>query len=1311
MLSIGIDIGYTSVKIVVINEKRKEVLNKYKIHKGDIRKSLNELLNDVLAKFDKEDIVYGGFTGSGSKLYTKGCQQEFIEEIPAIVEAAKNIDRNIKSVIHIGGQSSKFITEINHKNSSNIEISVNSNCAAGTGSFLEEQVSRMNLELEDYNSNFKDIKNIPRIAGRCSVFAKTDITHHQQEGVLSKEILLGLAYATINNYKGTVVRKLKKYKPLLLTGGVALNNAIIIAIKDIFKVKDEELIIPNKPVCSVAYGVASIALDKKTIFDIDKLLKFLSNKINLDNEIKYSNKEPLNILNKEEVKGKHICKALNSKINEKCFIGIDIGSTSTNLVLINSKKEILAYEYLKTYGEPLKAILIGLRKIKKSTSNNIEIVSSGITGSGRYMIGKMLGVDIIKDEITAQAKAAISIENDVDTIFEIGGQDSKFISIEDQAVVDFQMNKICAAGTGSFIEEQALKFNIPIEKFSELSLESSKPIDLGERCTVFMEASIASNISKGAKIKDISAGLCYSIAQNYLNKVVGNKKIGEKIFFQGGVAFNQGVINAFKNILKKDIIIPPFFSVTGAYGVGLIAMEQSVGKSTKFIGFDDEIESKLNIYKEKIKKNTETKFDKKVKRIIFKEYKSDLSNNKKTVGIPRALFTYGMFPLFNSFFEELGFNVLLSEESNEQTIKFCQEYSMEETCFPAKLLNGHIRELIEKKVDYILIPDLYTADHPESKSRKNYGCSYMQMAFKIIKQAMDLENSNIPILAPTFAPNIGADFMLKSFLSLGEKIKRNDKEIREALKVAFDKSNKFKEDLKKNAKENINSIDLSKKTFVIISKIYGVLDPVLNMGIANKLEQMGYNVISCTDLMECEIFDDYPNMFWPFSQHILSAAKYVRNQPNMFAVFLSHHGCGPDSVVSHYFRNEMKGKPYLSIEVDEHSSDVGIITRVEAFVNSIETYKDRKEVYHINKNETKKSKKIYLQSMYPYSNILKHILNKRGMDIEVLGETNKQSLEIGRSHTFVQEYFSLTALIGDVINQINKNKEEFQMDFMIYRTEGAEVEGQYSYLVDSILKEKFKGCKVIDPYLEDLVNIEEKLFIEICLVCLAGDLVMFSNREDRAEQLDKIIKLIENDKFGIDKLIEIAKKIDANLKIKENRKNIFAIGEINVLYNDFLNNNVLKRLEESNYKVIFASMSEYMWMIWKDSIKEKKENVDKLNRRLNIFKLMIEKVSLCFEKLNPFEQRLEDIESLAQENIGYYAGGNGRYRGAKMSSNLANIDGIINVNSMYENTGIAINASHRGFVKKNKLPMISMTFDGTENEGEKIKLNSFLYYL
>ncbi|MGD1817581.1 MAG: acyl-CoA dehydratase activase [Pleomorphochaeta sp.] len=1329
MYSIGIDIGYSAIKIILINEENSIIFSKYKMHKGKIKETLLNLITETTTLYNIKDIGWGAVTGSGSKYLGKENLIEYINDVTAIVEGASLQKQKIGSIIDIGGESAKFISGINFEGKSNIEISMNSNCSSGTGSFLEEQMSRLNLNISDYSKLIKKAKTIPRIAGRCSVFAKTDITHHQQEGVAVEDILLGLAYSLIRNFKGTVIKKNPVTKPVLFTGGVAFNQGIINAINDILNLKEGELILPANLGCSGALGTALIANKKKIPIDINQIINLTKT---ATPPILESTLPQLKPFGKGDSLNKHICEEIDKTKITDCYLGIDIGSTSTNLVLINKNEEIINYQYLRTLGKPLNAVIEGLKVIKEKYGNTINIIGVGTTGSGRYMIGEEIGADVIKDEITSQARAAVKIDKNVDTIFEIGGQDSKFISINNGSVVDFQMNKICAAGTGSFIEEQAKKFNIPINDFGEIALNSTNPINLGERCTVFIESSIAACLSSGAHLNNIVSGLCYSIVKNYIDRVVGQKKIGNKIFFQGGVAYNQGVINAFREITKKEIIVPKFFSVTGAYGVAILTKEEvNTNNKSKFKGL--EIDKKLieiNYLKNK-KEKKQSHFDQDVKTLIFSDYNPKNNDpSKKTVGIPRALFTYGMFSMFNTFFKELDLNVILSDSTNEKTIALGQQYAMEETCYPIKLITGHVAELMQKKVDFIFFPDLVTIDHPGSKTRKNYGCAFMQLAFKVMNRAMDLDKKGIELLSPTMAVHLGPNEMMESFFKIGLQINKSKKEIQQALQKGMKAAENFEKLIENHSKKLMKNLKPNEKAFVIISKIYGVADPMLNMNIPDKLMNMGYKVFPFYDLPEGDISKEHPNMYWPFGQHILEPSLLVEKHPNLYPILLTHHGCGPDSVLSHFFKEGMKNKPYLHIEIDEHSSDVGIITRVEAFINSIKNIKVKNAEnmnFYLNKiehkatfinnniNEIDNTKKIFIPNIYPYSKLIEPILLKMGYNIKIMDSTSNESIEIGRKYTITEEYFSLTALLGNVFNSFNKLKKNDyrKTSLLVLQNEGAETNGQYSRLLRTKLDEEgFKDIEIISPYLEDVLFSNSYSFNKLYLSILAGDLILCAPQESRSSYLNIILKFLHNDLLTIKHLKTIAESIKKELDQKTYKKNILVVGEVNILFDDVLNNKTFKTLEEKNYKIVFSPLSETLLMFWKDYITQNiNKNNSKTTQTLQEFESYINIISSNLNLWSPFEKNINTLIKRADNTIGYFSGSNGRYRQAKQLTDSKMIDGIITATSIYENTAIVLTMLQKSFKVKASKPILNLTFDGNKNENDQMKVDAFIYYL
>ena len=621
MKFIGLDAGSVSVKLVLLDDNGKILRSLYQRHKGRTLPVALEMLKTVMrdelcVTGDKDQYGQGhpartaphpslSLTGSAGRLIGTILGITPVNEVVAYAYATRMLYPHIRTIIELGGEDSKLII-LGEDSYSIKDFYMNSVCAAGTGSFLDQQAERLRLSIEEFSELSLKSERPPRIAGRCSVFAKSDMIHLQQIATPVEDIVAGLCFAVARNFKGSIARGRELAFPISFQGGVAANNGMIRAFKEIFGLT--ELFVPEEFALMGAIGAALKDMAEKqgaedrgqsaegrakreknrrqiSAFDLQKLEDFI-------NSSKLSEKgyNPL-IQAGDDFIGRHLIRLQNpdsksltpkagiSNSKLKTYLGVDIGSISTNLAVIDESCKLIAKRYLMTAGRPIEAVRQGLEEIYREIGDSIEIAGVGTTGSGRYMIADYIGADIVKNEITAQATAAAFIDQDVDTIFEIGGQDSKFISLKNGVIVDFEMNKACAAGTGSFLEEQAEKLGISIKgEFQECAFGSGNPCRLGERCTVFMENSLMSNLQSGTDKKDLLAGLAYSIVQNYINRVVCKRPIGNRIFFQGGVAFNKSVVAAFEKYLGREVIVPPDHDVTGAIGMALIAMKHMKGR-------------------------------------------------------------------------------------------------------------------------------------------------------------------------------------------------------------------------------------------------------------------------------------------------------------------------------------------------------------------------------------------------------------------------------------------------------------------------------------------------------------------------------------------------------------------------------------------------------------------------------------------------------------------------------------------------------------------------------------------------------------
>lgn len=1272
MIKLGIDIGSSTIRAAVL-EDGKIKNTACKGHRGQIVRALVSLLEDMALPIEALLCL----SGANSEAVLRICPEaEIAEEIPAIAEGVKLLQPNAGCVIEIGSQNSRFITGLGDAVP---RFSKNEHCAGGTGSFFEAQMARLGMNIEDYSGLLEQAKNIPNLSGRCAVFAKTDVIHRQQEGVPKQDILLGLCYAMMRNYKATIVRNLPIEKPVAFCGGVTKNTGVIRAIKDVFKLSDDELIISEYAPYAAAIGTAEKAKTAVNIKEFIARLKTAGDTAGSSHAWKSLQKlcENADAAAQPGENKDPVCTGIIP--DGGVSLGIDVGSTSTDLVLAGSKGELVDFLYLRTAGDPEGAVRKGLAAIRKKYGD-IGFKGVGITGSGRERLGRMMGADCVRDEITAQARAAVYFSPQADTVFEIGGQDSKYISLKDGRVTDFQMNRICAAGTGAFVEEQAEGMGISIDDFGPMALRAENPCELGERCTVFIETAIVQAESMGATKEDIAAGVCSSVVANYLHKVVGNKPVGTNIVLQGGVAYNPGIVAAFRREYGSRIKVSPVFSISGAYGAALLAREEVGEKPSTFCGFDfPDKDIKTQISDKEEKKNRA--FYKKAGELILADYDRRINTKKKTIGVPLSLIVFKFFPMINAFFRNLGFNVLLSEASGEKTIRLAQQYAQGETCYPVKLMYGHMMQLAEKKVDYIFMPSIRTIKHPHAGAAHNYACPYMQQAAKAVYETLGLKERGIKLLSPVFDLDLGAQMMALAMLETGKELGFARPRCLPGLAKGALAIRRNTANVEKLGKKLLDSLKPDDKVMVIITRNYGISDPVLNMGIPEILLSHGCKVITLTHLpgMSLDISEDYPNMYWPFGDHILSGAKLIANHPNLYAVYLTNHGCGPDTLISHMFKEVMGEKPYLQIEVDEHYSRVGVVTRIEAFLNSIKSrpgvaLPPNFDIRNVEKRKTNISakpmadKRLFVPDFGYYTRYIVDYFKRQGVDAEAMPSVTDKTLALGKAEMNSKEYLPLTMLVGGCKEVISGLGGDAGIQFLIPYNYGADSDGQYARAVCTILdRNGFKNYTVVAPILEEL---PEKAFdMELLKRALrTGDAVYMLPADKREELAPSSIP----NEAELDELYALSEEY----KKEYNGRVIAATGDI--LCITTLGRSILEELERKGTKIERMPLYEYFMFLWHDNGKI------------------------------PDGAGLEKLVHTADACLGSYAGNNGRYRYAKTVEQGRRTDAVLALVPRYENTAMVLKL--RGIDAVCSAPFFEIPLDGDENMGGASALQSFLYY-
>lgn len=974
-VNVGIDVGSIGLKVAVRSDVKREIdgfsdyngfliSDYHRIH-SDPAKTLNNIIDKVKAAYPANANFNFYYTGSSGRFLADTYNSPYINEFKALLAFTKSLHPNVKSIMEIGGESSKFISLSNSDGSVGIEnYELTGECAAGTGSFLDQQSNRLAYNIEEVGKIALSAKNTPRIAGRCSVFAKSDMIHAQQKGASPDEILKGLCRALVLNFKSTLIKSNSVKIPVLFVGGVAMNEGVAHFMRELLDINDE-CIIPDNPAHIGAIGASLIAENQEII----KNLKINTHKARATNL-------PLSMEGVYRIPEKRIDL---ERTKRSAYLGVDIGSVSTNLVLLNEDFEILKDIYLPTKGRPIEVVNDGLSLINKEFSTSLNILGVGTTGSGRELIGELIGADCIRDEITAHKVGATFVAKEylagesVDTIFEIGGQDSKYISIEDGIIVDFAMNEACAAGTGSFLEEQAEKLKINIKgEFAKLSLASVSPLTLGERCTVFMELDLNSHLKMGEKLPDILAGLAYSVALNYINKVVKGRKIGKTIFFQGGTAYNDAVAAAFSIILNKRIIVPPYCGVVGALGMALISKEEREQKKyrTKFRGFDIEgIEYRkrdfvckscpnecdvreFNIAGEKsfwgdkcsIKYRKKTKIKKKayitdlflLKDELLTNYENRFKESlgDKVVGIPRAMYHADNFPFWGTFLSSIGFNVVVSEKTSKGITQDGSSLVVSDPCYPIKVAHGHIKNLINTNVDYIFVPNILNKE-PYNPKKESHLCIWGQTLPFMVKGNIELKKYEERFLIPTLNFRFGMEYLACELANFFQKFNVKKNLIQAAVKKAYREEKLYISTIRAHGEEALQTLN-KEKGVVMIGRPYNLYDRDVNLNIPFKLrENYGINIIPLDMLFGCDgdISHINDNMFWHYGHNIMKTTLNLAKSPNLHLIYLTNFKCGPDSYIKHYI-NEANGKPFLVLQFDGHGNDAGYITRCEAYLTS-----------------------------------------------------------------------------------------------------------------------------------------------------------------------------------------------------------------------------------------------------------------------------------------------------------------------------------------------------------------------------------------
>ena len=1090
MFHIGLDVGSTTVKIAVLDDENKFIYKKYQRHYSDIKKTLAEVLLGGLDELKVDEITVA-VTGSGGISAAKWLGIPFIQEVSAGTTAIETLIPETDVAIELGGEDAK-ITYLR----GGIEQRMNGTCAGGTGAFIDQMAALLNTDIGGLNELAKDYETIYPIASRCGVFAKSDIQPLLNDGAKKSDVAASIFQSVVNQtISGLACGKPIRGKVAFLGGPLHYLSELRKRFIETLQLADEDIIFPPDANLFVAAG-ASLA-DNRGVVSVSELRK----KISELGQVTVHEVERLDPLFKDENEKKAFLErhAKNviptadlSKYKGKCYLGVDAGSTTTKACLINENAEILYSYYNNNMGDPLKSVIGILKEIYSILPEGAYIAKATATGYGEHLIKAALGVDYGEIETMAHYKAAEKILPGVEFILDIGGQDMKCMRVKNGEIESILLNEACSSGCGSFIENFANALGMTSREFAEIGLSAENPVDLGSRCTVFMNSRVKQAQKEGASVADISAGLSYSVVKNALFKVIkirDPKAMGEKIIVQGGTFMNHSVLRAFELTCGREVVRPDKAGLMGAYGSALIAMQRddgtgsgvskleqlesfSIEKSTARCGrcsnnclltiskFSDGRRFITNNRCERGagtgagKATLPNLYEYKYKRLF--DYTPIPAEEAKrgVVGIPRVLGMYENYPFWFTFFTELGYSVKLSPKSSREIYDMgIETMPSESVCYPAKLSHGHIVSLLNDGVEFIFFPSLPYEMKNGDYGDNHYNCPVVATYSEVIKNSVpELRDKKIRYMNP-FLPIYDEKAMAKRLVEEFIPLGIGGEEIGAALAKAYAEDKRFKEDVRNKGKEVLKMLEeTGKKGIVLAGRPYHI-DPEINHGIPEMINGYGFAVLTEDSVAD---LGDLPRPIrvvdqWMYHNRLYRAAAFVGEKDNLELVQLNSFGCGLDAVTTDEVQEILQGsgRMYTVLKIDEVNNLGAARIRLRSLISVMEErdrtgYKSdlkytgykRQPVFT---QEMKKRYTILAPQMAPYHfELLEAAFNYSGYNLVILKDYSKKIVDTGLKYVNNDACYPSILTIGQLMHALESG--EYDLDstaLMITQTGGA----------------------------------------------------------------------------------------------------------------------------------------------------------------------------------------------------------------------------------------------------------------------------------
>ena len=1071
---LGIDVGSTTIKVVALDSYNKVIYNDYRRHFSDIKNTLIDSLEECFKKIGNFDLKIT-VTGSGGIGVAQWLQCDFQQEVIACTRAVEEFINKTDVVIELGGEDAK-ITYLK----GGIDQRMNGTCAGGTGAFIDQMAILLNTDAQGLNILARDAENIYPIASRCGVFAKTDIQPLINEGAKKSDIAVSIFQAVVDQtISGLACGKPIRGKVTFLGGPLHFLDSLRERFIKTLNLKEGEYFAPENSEIYVALG-AAILSENNEIISSKELIKKL-NSIS-EKEIEDNFLEPLFKNDKEyfDFKKRHdssvVPKSDLKTYKGNIFLGIDVGSTTTKAVVLGQNGELLYSSYNNNEGSPLNKTLEILKELYILINKDTRIAKATVTGYGEGLIKAALGIDIGEIETICHFRGAKEFMPNVEFILDIGGQDMKALMIKDGVINNILLNEACSSGCGSFIEGFSKSLGISIDEFAKLAISSKRPVDLGSRCTVFMNSKVKQVQKEGVSVSDISAGLSYSVIKNALYKVIKIRnfdELGKNIIVQGGTFYNDGILRSFEKITGINVVRPEIAGLMGAYGAALISKENHKENEISTIITRDKINDftietscercgicgnncllTINKFSETEKyitgnrcerplgeiakkKNVPNLYKYKLKRIFSYKPLSKEEAIRGEIGIPRVLNMYENYPFWFTFLTKLKFKVVLSSISNKEIFKLgIETIPSESACYPAKISHGHIMYLINKGLKIIFYPCVPYEYKEDSGANNHYNCPMVTSYPDVIKNNIDdLKEKNIKYLSP-FLSLHNKEKLYKRLYEIFEEFNVTKKEIIEAVDAAFNERENVVSDIRKKGEETLKYIEEHKMKGIVLSGRPYHIDPEINHGLTDIITSFNMAVLTEDSVAHLGNLERPIRVVdqWMYHTRLYRAAAFVKERTDLELIQLTSFGCGLDAVTSDQVAEILasRGKMYTLIKIDEGSNLGAVKIRIRSLKAAMEEReKNNVKLKNIDNSykknlftkEMKKDWTILAPQMSPiHFQFIEKAVRASGYNIDVLPANDKEAIEEGIKYVNNDACYPSILVIGQMINALKSGK-------------------------------------------------------------------------------------------------------------------------------------------------------------------------------------------------------------------------------------------------------------------------------------------------